>query len=186
MQPTRPSSAWAVVLAVAMTGCAGVAPAPTASEPDFMLLADIGMFEGPPELPPPYHAVDLDDATVLLMVDRGAVQSLREVRWNGVRWEVIAGTDAALLPAAEEGPYLRTFSIGAGSGFSQDATLLLARVPNGPIGRVEVEVDGAVRDIPVNQRPFVTVFPAGTVIGDEFTALDLQTFVLDRGIVHHD
>lgn len=177
----------AIVLVALSAGCAVVAPAPTPPQPDFRVLVDIGIFGGPPELPPPYHIVGLGDDTLLVVTDRGASQSLREVRWNGKRWEVIAGLNARLLPVEEDGPYLRTVTVGTDAGFSTEAVLLLARVPKGPISRVEIEVDGVVEDIPIHQHPVsATVFPSGTEIGDEFTAFDLRTFELDRGVVHHD
>ena len=170
-------------------GCAVVNPVPTASapRPDFRLLVDIGIFGGPPEPIPPYHVVDLNDDSLLVAVDLGASQSLREVRWNGAEWEVLAGTDAELIPPGEDGPYLRTLTIGTGDGFSIDASVLLARVPNGPIQRIELSVNGAIDDVSVDQRPiFARVYPAGTEFGSEFTGFDLGTHELDRGEVHHD
>ena len=109
------------------------------------------------------------------------------MRWNGERWEALAELDGRLLPVDEEGPYLRTVTVGTDEGFSTEAVVLLARVPNGPISRVEIEIDGALQDIHIEQHPVsATVFPPGTEVGDEFTAFDLGTHELDRGIVHHD
>lgn len=180
----------ALVAALALgAGCAVVDPVPTASapRPDFRLLVDIGIFAGPPELPPPYHIVDLTDDTLLVVVDRGAAQSLREVRWNGARWEVVAGMDAGLIPPGQEGPYLRTLALPTDAGFSTEGLVLLGRVPNGPIARIEIEVDGATDDMLIDQRPvFARVFPAGTELGPAFIAFDLGTHELDRGDVHGD
>lgn len=155
--------------------------------PTFQVLVDIGMFGGPPDLPPEYVITGLTDDTLLLMVDRGARQQLREVRWNGVRWEVVGGMDARLIPAGEDGPYLRTLTIGVDDGFTTDAVLLAGRVPNGPVSRFEMEIDGADGEVWVHQRPaFLHVFPAGTEIGTEFTGFDVGTFELETGPIHRD
>jgi hypothetical protein len=169
-------------------GCAILDPAPTASPPraDFQVLVDIRIFDGPPEPVPPYHILDLTDDSLLVVVDQRDFQSFREVRWNGAEWEVLAGMDANLIPPGDAGPHLRTVMIGTDSGFSMDVSVLLARVPNGPIGRVELEVDGAVEDVTISQRPiFARVYPAGTEFGSEFTAFDSGAHELDRGRVHH-
>jgi hypothetical protein len=148
---------------------------------------DIGIFGGPPELPPPYHIVDLSEDTLLVAVDRGPSQSLREVRWNGTAWEVLAGMDAELIPPGEDGPYLRTLTIGTDDGFSTDASLLVARVPDGPIQRIELSVNGAIDNVSISQRPiFARVYPAGTEFGPVFTGFDVGTHELDRGEVNHD
>ena len=171
------------------TGCAIVNPVPGASmpAPNFQVLVDIGIFDGPPDPVPPHHFIDLGEGRLLVVVDRQAFQSLREVRWSGTEWEVVAGTDANLIPPGEDGPYLRTVTLGTDTGFSLDAIVLVARVPNGPIGRVELEIDGAVEDVPISQRPiFARVYPAGTEFGSEFTAFDAGTHELDRGRVHQE
>ena len=204
---TRPHCSLALLQVALLAGCAVAAPAPAtpqpsmtaphpsvtapptpaAPRPDFGLLVDIGIFDGPPELPPLHHTVGLSDDTLLLVVDGGETQSLHEVRWNGERWEAMARLDARLLPVEEKGPYLTTVTVGTDDGFSTEAVVLLTRVPNGPISRVEVEIDGALQDIHIEQHPLsATVFPPGTEVGDEFTAFDLGTHRLDRGIVHHD
>src|SRR5690606_34757253 len=178
-----------VVVLVLGAGCAAMNPVPTASAPrvDFQLLVDIGIFGGPPDPIPPYHVVGLTDDSLLLVVDRGASQSFREVRWTGAEWEVLAGMDASLIPPGENGPHLRTLTLETDAGFSTDASVLVARVPNGPIGRVELEVDGAIQDVAIHQRPiFARVYPAGTEFGSEFTAFDAGTHELDRGPVHRD
>jgi len=168
-------------------GCAILDPAPTASPPraDFQVLVDIGIFDGPPEPVPPYHIVGLTDDTLLVVVDKREFQSFREIRWNGDEWMVLAGMDANLIPPGEAGPYLLTAMVGTDTGFSTDAIVLLARVPNGPVARVELEVDGAVEDVTVSQRPiFARVYPAGTEFGSDFAAFDSGTHELDQGRVH--
>jgi hypothetical protein len=174
-----------VAVLVLGAGCGVVNPVPTTSAPraDFQLLVDIGIFGGPPEPVPPYHVVSLGES-LLVVVDRGAFQSFREVRWTGTAWEALAGMDANLIPPGERGPYLRTVTIEAAAGFSRDAIVLVARVPNGPIQRVELEIDGAIQDVAIDQRPiFARVYPAGTEFGSEFTAFDAGTHELDRGRV---
>lgn len=183
----RHRTALVAVLALG-AGCAVVNPVPTASapRPDFRLLVDIGIFGGPPEPIPPYHIIALNDDTLLVAVDRGASQRLREVRWNGAAWEVLAGADGELIPPGEDGPYLRTLAISTDDGFSTDASVLLARVPDGPIQRIELLVNGAIDDVSIDQRPiFARVYPAGTEFGSEFTGFDLGTHELYRGEVHH-
>ena len=176
------------VLIVFSAGCAALAPTPIPPpQPSFELLVDIGIFGGPPALPPPYALVDFGEDSLLLVVDRGRSHGFREVRWNGARWESVAGMDAQLMPADEEGPYLRTLSVGTDQGFSSDATVLLGRVPNGPINRFEIAIDGAVEEVWVHQRPvFVAIFDVGTEIGAEFTAFDAGSFELERGVVHSE
>jgi hypothetical protein len=183
----RRSVPWVILLLLA--GCGAFAPTPTPSPPmmSFQVLVDIGLFGGPPEVPPDYTIVEFTDDTSLLMVDRGAVQHLREVRWNGQRWEVVGGTDARLIPADESGPYLRAVAMGPDDGLSTEAVLLVGRVPNGPINRFELEIDGAIGDIWVNQRPaFLAVLPAGTKLGTRFTAFDAGTHELETGSIHHE
>lgn len=185
------ASRWILMAALAglVSGCTSLEP-PTrtsAPRPDFRVLEDIGIFDGPPELPPPYHVVDLGDDSFLAVVDQGALQRIRAVRWNGSRWEAFGGTDAALIPPGEPGPYLRTHAISTEDGFAADAVVLVARVPNGPINRVELEVDGTVEDVQIHQRPvFARVFPAGTIFGETFVAFDGGTHELAQGIVHQD
>jgi hypothetical protein len=176
-----------LVVSAVLAGCAVVGPPTTPSPPDphFGVLVDIGIFAGPPELPPSYHIVAFTEESLLVVVDREFSQQLREVRWNGVRWEAVAGIDERLIPAQEKGPYLREVNIGAEDGFSTGATLLVGRVPNGAIARLEFEVDGGVEDLLIPQRPvFVTVYPAGTELGDDFQAFDLGTYHLEDGPIH--
>lgn len=171
-----------------ITACGVVAttPTPTPMRPTFEVLVDIGMFGGPPDLPPPYALTGFTEDT-LLLVDRGAVQQLREVCWAGAGWESIGGTDQRLIPAGEDGPYLRAVSVGPDDGFSKEAVLLVGRVPNGPINRFEMEIDGAAGEVWVEHRPaFLHVFPPGTALGADFTAYDIGTFQLDSGPIHHD
>ena len=178
-----------VVVLLFGAGCGVVNPVPTASAPNanFQLLVDIGIFDGPPEPVPPYHVVELTDDSLLVVIDQEASQSFREVRWTGTAWEVLAAMDANLIPPGEPGPYLRTMTIEPDAGFSRDASVLVARVPNGPIGRVELEIDGAIQDVAIDQRPiFARVYSAGTEFGSEFTAFDAGTHELDRGPVHRD
>ena len=174
------------MLGLILIGCGAVTTTPTPSPPmmSFHVLVDIGIFGGPPEVPPPYAISEFADDTQLLLVDRGAVQQLREVRWNGTRWESLGGMDARLIPAAEDGPYLATLAVGPDDGLSRDAVLVVARVPNGPINRVELETDGEIADIWLSKPASLHIFPGGTEIGSSFRAFDAGTRELDTGPIH--
>ena len=175
-------------VAVMLTACGVVTPTPTPSPPmlSFEVLVDIGIFGGPPDLPPPYAISALTDDTQLLLVDRGATQHLREVRWNGTQWESVGGIDARLIPANEDGPYVVTMAVGPDQGLSAEAVLVVARVPNGPINRVELELDGETSDVWLNHPLTLEVLPGGTEVGESFRAFDAGTLELDSGPIHHE
>lgn len=168
---------------IAASGCGLIGPTPTPTpdrEPgslplSFEILVDLGIFGGPPAILPPYSIGELDDGTVLVVVDRGGMHQVRRAQLDGERWESLGGFDRPLLPAGD-GPLLRRLAVGPEDGFETDLLLLIGRIPNGPINQIELSVDGEDRLLQLSQRPVVVfVLPRGTELGDTYVTLDAGT-----------
>lgn len=158
------------------------APTPTATPRiGFEMLVDLGVFGGPPALPPHYSTAQLDEETVLILVDRPAGQQLIAARWNGARWQSVGHMGGTFLPAAEQ-LVLRRLEVTSEDGLPSAATLVLGRVPNGPINQLDLTIDGTEQRLQVPDKPaMLLVFPPGTQIGDRYQMVDAGSLILGEG-----
>lgn len=163
---------------LALAGCGILAPTPTPEPPPTFasqLLVDLGLFGGFPDIPPAFAMAELEDGTTVLVVDRGAVQQVRRIELDDGRWASLGGFDRPIL-ADGPGPLLANVAVGPDDGFPDGATLLIARIPNGPINQLELEVDGERQTLWIHDKPLMVVaYPAGTELGHEATTLDAGT-----------
>ena len=179
-----PRRAFAAFVIAAVSAACGIIEQPTPSpafEFPFQPLVDVGLFGGgPPAVPDPWAMAELPDGTSILVVDRGTTQQVRRVEHDGDAWVSLGGFDAPLLPAGDDGPALRRVEVGPEQGFEDEVVLLMGRIPNGPIGQLELTIDGELQILAVGNRPMVVYpFAAGTELGDQFTTLDYGTHRFD-------
>lgn len=174
----------AAVLAslLSLAACGTLLPPP---EPTRMIelpaqpLIDIGLFDGQLDRPPEYGIEELADGSAVLVVDRGGLHQVRRIQHDGERWTALGGFDAPLIPAGERGPALARVDVGPDDGFDEPLTLVIGRIPNGPVQQLELSLDGEATMVGTTQPVTVLAFDRGTRMGDRYTTMDSGTHRFD-------
>lgn len=104
--------------------------------------------------------------------------------WVDSEWQVAARGEPDVISTRAEAGVLAEI-LGAELGLSEDWLVVYGPLPNGPIGQLELEING-VREphsIRRSSGAFLLVFPSDAALSPDYRFLDSATYVLGEGEV---
>jgi hypothetical protein len=129
------------------------------------------------------HA-EVQPGLVLLIADyQGDSERFVLMAWQNNEWQVASQGEPDLLPFRDEAAVFAQV-VDEELGLPDERLAVYGPLPNGPIGQLELEVDGfPVTNLIDGDGAFLLLLPAGSIVGPEYRFLDLGTQVLGEGEV---
>lgn len=129
------------------------------------------------------HA-EVEPGLVLLIADyQGDSERFVLMAWRNSEWQVASQGEPDLLPFRDEAAVFAQV-VGEEVGLPKERLAVYGPLPNGPIGQLELKVDGVpVTHLIDGDGAFLLLLPAGSSVGPEYRFLDLGTQVLGEGEV---
>ena len=127
------------------------------------------------------HA-EIRPGLVMFIADyEGDAERFVLMSWRNDEWHV-AGQGAPDLLAFRDEPEVYAQVIGAEVGLSEEWLAIYGPLPNGPIGQIELELNGTPEMRLIDgDGAFLLLLPADLTVGPRYRFFDLGTHVLGEG-----